>query len=270
MGLCLLAESFSTNLSYLGSSYFGGFLLTVNVATGLGLALSFHAVGVMAPILREFIPAKFPDAWILGLSWGAMSLLGTFAFASMNQAFATTNPVRFAICAISAASAGYFSWEAKASRERERVAESFRKSKIGLRSLRSYLLTWVSAVSLAIFCANLAFLPSYFEYHGVLWFLLTLLNIVFCISLGLVTGYVLFTLNWFTVQNYVSDGELRGNKRMLFGSRILQVFGGGAVLAYLLAPAMPGLTAAVTLGLVISGSVWFVTFKSLKARSSEN
>lgn len=49
MCLCLVAESFTSNLAWLGSSYFGGAIFTVNVAVGIGLALFFHAVGVIAP-----------------------------------------------------------------------------------------------------------------------------------------------------------------------------------------------------------------------------
>lgn len=269
MCLCLVEESFTSNLAWLGSSYFGGAIFTVNVAVGVGLALFFHAVGVIAPIVSKFTRVKFSEPWELGLNWGAMSLLGTFAFASINQAFATTNPVRFVFCAIVASSAGYFSWSKKASRERERVAENFRKTKFSFRPLRSYLLTWVSAVSVAIFCAHLSVLPSYVEYNAALWLLSTLLHLVSCISIGLVTGYVLFAHNSFTLRNYVSDGKLRGNKKVLMASRVIQVVGGGTVLAYVFASPTTEAVVAISLGLVISGAAWLVTFRPLAANLIE-
>lgn len=269
MSLCLVTASFATNLGWLGSSYFGGSIFTVNVAAGVGLALFFHAVGVMAPIVREFTPVEFSESWQLGLSWGAMSVLGTFAFASINQAFATTNPVRFVICAIVASSAGYFSWSSKASREKERVAENFRKTKFSFRPLRNYLLTWVSAVSVAIFCTHLSVLPSYVKYNAALWLLSTLLHLVSCISIGLVTGYVMYSLNSFTLRNYVFDGKLRGNKKVLMASRVIQVVGGGTVLAYVFASPMLEAVVAISFGLVISGVAWLVTFKPLAAESIE-
>lgn len=270
MCLCLVAESFTSNLAWLASSYFGGAIFTVNVAVGVGLALFFHAVGVMGRIVREFTRVKFSEPWELGLYWGAMSLLGTFAFASINQAFATTNPVRFVICAIVAAVAGYFSWSTKASRERDLVAESFRKTNFGFRSLRIYLLTWVLAVSVAILCANLSALPSYVDYNGAVWLLLTLLNLVFCTSIGLVTGYVLFAMNAFMLRNYISEGKLRGNKRVLLASRVIQVVGGGAVLAYVLASPTLEAVVAISFGFVISGVAWLATFKRLAADSIED
>ena len=270
MCLCLVAESFTSNLAWLASSYFGGAIFTVNVAVGVGLALFFHAVGVMAPIVRELTHVKFSEPWELGLYWGAMSLLGTFAFASINQAFATTNPVRFVICAIVAAVAGFFSWSTKASRERNLVAESFRKTNFGFRSLRIYLLTWVLAVSVAILCANLSALPSYVDYNGAVWLLLTLLNLVFCTSIGLVTGYVLFAMNAFMLRNYISEGKLRGNKRALLASRFIQVAGGGTVLAYICASSTFGAVLAISFGLVISAAAWIVTFRPLPAHSIDS
>lgn len=259
----ILGQSMAAGLGFLASSYFGGFLLIIHTTVAVVLALLFDAARKLAPLEKKLFRRQLPEAWRLALSLSAMILMGAFTFATLNSSFATDDPISFVICAIASTSASVLSLLTEASREKYRLARQFRRSLNGFKSLRTYLVTWGSAISIAVFGAALAVLPSYSEHNGALWLLFTALTLTFSLSIGLAAGYLNFEVSVSILRAYLTGTRFRRNKAFLVVSRSLQILAGGMVIAYVFAPSMLPAETVILFGLSGSLVVWLVTFRRL-------
>jgi hypothetical protein len=255
----ILGQSMAAGLGFLASSYFGGFLLIIHTTAAVVLALLFDAARKLEPLEKKLFRRQLPEAWRLALSLSAMILIGAFTFATRNSSFATDNPSSFVICAIASTSASVLSFLTEASREKYHLARQFRRSLNGFKSLRTYLVTWGSAISIAVLGAALAVLPSYIEYNGPLWLLFTALTLTFSLSIGLAAGYLNFEVSVSILRAYLTGTRFRRNMAFLVVSRSLQILAGGMVIAYVFAPSMLPAETVILLGLSGSLVAWLVT-----------
>lgn len=266
----ILGQSLASGLGFLASSYFGGFFLTVHASAAALLALIFNAARKLEPFAKKVFRRELPQIWRVGLSLSVMILSGTFTFAMLNSSFATDNPSSFIACVVASTTAAIFSFQTRASIEKYPAWREFRLSQKGLKSLRAYLATWVSAISIAIIVAAFAFLPQYNEYNQSLWALFTLLNLVFCLSIGLAVGYFNFAVSVSILRAYLTGKRFRGNKTALITSRSLQILAGGMVLAYVFAPSLLPAGTVILFGLSGSLVIWLATFHRIPDIAIEN
>lgn len=265
----ILGQSLASGLGFLASSYFGGFLVTVHAAAAALLALVFNAASKLEPFAKKVFRRNLPQVWRVGLSLSVMILTGTSTFAMLNSSFATDNPSSFIACVLASTTAAIFSFQTRASLEKYLASREFRLSQNGLKSLRIYLATWASAISIAIIVAAIAVLPQYNEYNRSLWALFTLLNLLFCLTIGLVVGYLNFVVSASILRAYLTGTRFRGNKTALIVFRSLQILAGGMVLAYVFAPSLLPAETVILVGLCGSLVVWLVTFRRSPATAIE-